>query len=52
VAGADRDAATFLISLFILFGFDPGDTGFQLVEEREWLWAEYKMGVDGISCCS
>jgi NADH-quinone oxidoreductase subunit M len=42
--------ATFLVSLFILFGFDPADTGFQFVEERTWLAGlTYKMGVDGIS---
>ncbi|WP_324751567.1 NADH-quinone oxidoreductase subunit M [Roseovarius sp. Pro17] len=41
---------TFLVSLFILFDFDPGNTGFQFVEEREWLLGlKYKMGVDGIS---
>jgi NADH-quinone oxidoreductase subunit M len=41
---------TFVVSLFILFGFDPSDTGFQFVEEREWLLGlKYKMGVDGIS---
>ncbi len=41
---------TFLVSLFILFGFDPANTGFQFVEEREWLLGlQYKMGVDGIS---
>ncbi|MCC1492321.1 NADH-quinone oxidoreductase subunit M [Cognatishimia sp. F0-27] len=41
---------TFLISLFILFQFDPADTGFQMVEEAEWLLGlQYKMGVDGIS---
>jgi len=41
---------TFLVSLFILFGFDPDDTGFQFVEERNWLLGmKYKMGVDGIS---
>ncbi|MFK7743476.1 MAG: NADH-quinone oxidoreductase subunit M [Roseobacter sp.] len=43
-------SATFLVSLFILAGFDPQDTGFQFVEEREWLMGlQYKMGVDGIS---
>jgi NADH-quinone oxidoreductase subunit M len=43
-------SATFLISLFVLFGFDPSDTGFQFVEERPWvLGLTYKMGVDGIS---
>jgi len=42
--------ATFLISLFILFQFDPADTGFQMVEEHSWLLGlNYKMGVDGIS---
>jgi NADH:ubiquinone oxidoreductase subunit 4 (subunit M) len=30
-------SATFVISLFILFRFDPSDTGFQFVEEREWI---------------
>jgi len=41
---------TFLVSLFILFDFDPADTGFQFVEERAWLLGlTYKMGVDGIS---
>ena len=43
-------SATFLVSLFILAGFDAQDTGFQFVEEREWLLGlQYKMGVDGIS---
>ncbi|WP_374431287.1 NADH-quinone oxidoreductase subunit M [Tabrizicola sp.] len=42
--------ATFVISLFILFRFDPSNTGFQFVEERKWiLGLSYKMGVDGIS---
>ena len=41
---------TFVVSVFILVGFDPNDTGFQFVEEREWLLGlKYKMGVDGIS---
>src|SRR6056297_1830664 len=41
---------TFIVSLFILAGFDPSDTGFQFVEERDWLLGlKYKMGVDGIS---
>ncbi|WP_299848570.1 NADH-quinone oxidoreductase subunit M [uncultured Roseovarius sp.] len=41
---------TFVVSLFILAGFDPSDTGFQFVEERNWLLGlKYKMGVDGIS---
>ncbi|PTW47130.1 NADH-quinone oxidoreductase subunit M [Rhodovulum kholense] len=42
--------ATFLISLFVLFEFDPSDAGFQFVEDRSWLLGlRYKMGVDGIS---
>ncbi|WP_068115030.1 NADH-quinone oxidoreductase subunit M [Tropicimonas marinistellae] len=42
--------ATLFISLFLLFGFDPSNTDFQFVEEREWLLGlKYKMGVDGIS---
>ena len=41
---------TFLVSLFILAEFDPSNTGFQYVEEQEWLLGmKYKMGVDGIS---
>ena len=56
---ADRNAkwlaltattATFLVSLFVLAQFDPADTGFQFVEDREWiLGLNYKLGVDGIS---
>ncbi len=43
-------SATFLVSLFVLFGFDPSDTGFQFVEEGEWIMGlQYRMGVDGIS---
>ncbi|MFK7869026.1 MAG: NADH-quinone oxidoreductase subunit M [Roseobacter sp.] len=42
--------ATFLVSLFILAEFDPSNTGFQMVEERDWLLGlQYKLGVDGIS---
>ena len=42
--------ATFLASLFLLAEFDPANTGFQFVVEREWiLGLTYKMGVDGIS---
>ncbi|MFV2002451.1 MAG: NADH-quinone oxidoreductase subunit M, partial [Paracoccaceae bacterium] len=41
---------TFLASLVILVQFDPSDPGFQMVEERDWLFGmQYKMGVDGIS---
>ncbi len=42
--------ATFLVSLFLLGGFDPSNTGFQFVEDRTWiLGLNYKLGVDGIS---
>ena len=42
--------ATLLISLAIIFGFDPQNTEFQFVEEHNWLLGmNYKMGVDGIS---
>ncbi|RED13782.1 NADH-quinone oxidoreductase subunit M [Pontivivens insulae] len=42
--------ATFLLSLFILTGFDPENTDFQFVEEAEWIGGlTYKMGVDGLS---
>ncbi|SEA21435.1 NADH-quinone oxidoreductase subunit M [Rubrimonas cliftonensis] len=42
--------ATFVISLFLLQGFDASDTGFQFVEERAWLGGlSYRVGVDGIS---
>lgn len=43
---------TFIVSLFILTGFDPSNPGFQLVEEVAWLPAfniAYIKGVDGIS---
>ncbi|MBJ6373274.1 NADH-quinone oxidoreductase subunit M [Sedimentitalea arenosa] len=41
---------TFLVSLGIYFQFDPNDTGFQFVEQSDWLLGlQYKMGVDGIS---
>ena len=42
--------ATLIFSLFILTQFDPKVTGFQLLEEYEWiLGLKYKVGVDGIS---
>ncbi len=41
---------TFVVSLAIWLNFDPASSGFQFVEERDWLGAiKYKMGVDGIS---
>ena len=43
-------SATFVISLFVLFGFDPAQPGFQFVEDRPWIMGlRYKLGVDGIS---
>lgn len=42
--------ATFAASLILLVGFNPQDTGFQFVEEHDWIMGfTYKMGVDGIS---
>ncbi|WP_323716880.1 NADH-quinone oxidoreductase subunit M [Paracoccus aminovorans] len=42
--------ATFVISLVVLFRFDPANTGFQFVEDHAWIMGlRYKMGVDGIS---
>lgn len=42
--------ATFLISLFLILGFEPEVQGFQFVEEYTWLFGlRYKLGVDGIS---
>ena len=41
---------TFVMSLFIVAQFDAYNTGFQMVEESEWIMGlTYKMGVDGIS---
>ncbi len=43
-------SATFLVSLLLLAQFEPGDTGFQFVEEHDWVMGlQYKVGVDGIS---
>jgi NADH-quinone oxidoreductase subunit M len=43
--------ATFVISAVAIYSkFDPSNTGFQMVEERQWLLGlNYKVGVDGIS---
>lgn len=41
-----------VFTLIVLAGFEPGDTGFQLVEQRDWiptLHIQYLVGVDGIS---
>ena len=42
----------FVLSLYLLFLFDPADSDFQFVERVEWLpmlGLSYKMGIDGIS---
>jgi len=41
----------FVASVGLLIEFNPADTGFQFVEQAEWLGGgiSYKMGVDGIS---
>src|SRR6476619_155241 len=44
--------ATFGVSLGILASFDPGASGYQLVDEATWvksLGLKYAVGVDGIS---
>ncbi len=43
--------ATFLVSLLLLVEFDANETGFQFVEQTEWLGGTitYHMGVDGLS---
>ena len=44
--------ATFVMSLFLWFGFENGTADFQFVENNEWLpgiGISYHMGVDGIS---
>jgi NADH-quinone oxidoreductase subunit M len=43
---------TFLVSLALLWGFDPQAAGFQFVEQVAWIpaWgAEYHLGLDGIT---
>jgi NADH-quinone oxidoreductase subunit M len=43
---------TFVLSLFIWFGFERGTADFQFVEEARWIPAfgiTYRLGVDGIS---
>ena len=45
-------AVTFVVSLALLWGFDPQATGFQFVERHAWIpaWgADYHLGLDGIS---
>ena len=42
---------TFIVSIFLITGFDRGTPGFQFVEDHPWLGGSirYKLGVDGIS---
>jgi len=42
---------TFIVSIFLITGFDKGNPGFQFVEDHPWLGGaiRYKLGVDGIS---
>ncbi|UWR27680.1 NADH-quinone oxidoreductase subunit M [Sulfitobacter sp. S223] len=41
---------TFIVSIFVYLEFDPSNTGFQMVDEAEWLLGlNYRLGVDGIS---
>ena len=45
-------AVTFVVSLFLWFGFEPGTADFQFVEERAWFPEfniAYRVGIDGIS---
>ncbi|HEX4369746.1 MAG TPA: NADH-quinone oxidoreductase subunit M, partial [Rhizomicrobium sp.] len=44
-------AVTFVLSLMVWAAFDPHNSGFQLVEQANWLGGgiSYHMGVDGIS---
>ncbi|KEP71033.1 NADH-quinone oxidoreductase subunit M [Thioclava sp. BHET1] len=56
---ADRNAkwlamtatsVTFLVSLFLLAGFDPSNTDYQFVEQYSWIMGlNYRVGVDGLS---
>ncbi len=52
VIGLLASVATFLLSLTILQRFQEGVAGFQLAEQKEWIWQwgiHYALGVDGIS---
>jgi len=45
-------AITFVVSLFLWFGFEPGTADFQFVEEVPWFPEfniAYRVGIDGIS---
>ena len=44
-------AITFIVSLILIWRFEPASADFQFVEKRPWLGGAitYAMGVDGIS---
>jgi NADH-quinone oxidoreductase subunit M len=43
--------ATFVLSLVAWYDFNPADSGFQLIEQKDWFShaISYKLGVDGMS---
>ena len=43
--------ANFLLSIFLWYSFDRNFTGFQFVEEKNWISGliKFKLGIDGIS---
>ena len=43
---------TFLLSLYLYFGFDPNAAGYQFEERADWITGSgisYHLGIDGIS---
>lgn len=52
IVGLITSLATFLVSLLLVYYFDPSDSGFQFVEKVRWIDATksyYHVGIDGIS---
>ncbi len=50
MAGLLFSVATFVASVAAFFAFDPGNEGYQLVEQYPWYGPiTYKLGVDGLS---
>ena len=43
--------ANFFLSIFLWYSFDKNLTGFQFVEEKNWISGliKFKLGIDGIS---
>ena len=43
--------ANFLLSIFLWYSFDRNFTGFQFVEDKNWISGliKFKLGIDGIS---